>query len=499
MIVEESKNHKIAWNQEFKNGKMIGVTRRTALAASHQISLFPLDRPPTLEHYLGTNDALSPSDLSALEGYLAHLSERIENLESDTGKLDDLCVNTKSSIRKIPPELLGIIFAFAVSTAPFNQFIDVAHLRGVCSSWREAALSTPGIWTDLTIDLDKWCSAKTYDLDAQTRLRRFESDLKPWLAILTRKPSYHLTLTMSQKMKTAGRKEQAPQMQLAQCLFSSSPQPGAITLESPHAVFGIGLLDTSVGLAFPDLKALDVWIPLLLEPGPLFRHTSLLTLDLRDLMGPGEHLQQLIQEFPSLRELKLSSTRYIKTGEQVPIKHTHHSLEKLILDGEDFLFAFSHTSFPSLRVLVIHGHQFTAYDDETPHVNIFAETFSRSSTQPLLVALRGGFYPEFLTRLIQSLPPNSHLLFDTDEEDEDSPYNVEAIFCGRNAVDLSWLQTLSRSLPIYLPTGFEDWEAGYSRQDQLRRHGFELEPVSNESAGSILRSLAPCELLQNLL
>ncbi|KAH6883704.1 hypothetical protein BKA70DRAFT_1341905 [Coprinopsis sp. MPI-PUGE-AT-0042] len=480
------------------------------MEASHQISLFPLDRPPTLEHYLGTNDALSPSDLSALEGYLAHLSERIENLESDTGKLDDvkkaerdilrceyeLCVNTKSYIRKIPPELLGIIFAFAVSTAPFNQFIDVAHLRGVCSSWREAALSTPGIWTDLTIDLDK-------------------CDLKPWLAILTRKPSYHLTLTMSQKMKTAGRKEQAPQMQLAQCLFSSSPQPGAITLESPHAVFGIGLLDTSVGLAFPDLKALDV---------PLFRHTSLLTLDLRDLMGPGEHLQQLIQEFPSLRELKLSSTRYIKTGEQVPIKHTYHSLEKLILDGEDFLFAFSHTSFPSLRVLVIHGHQFTAYDDETPHVNIFAETFSRSSTQPLLVALRGGFYPEFLTRLIQSLPPNSHLLFDTDEEDEDSPCtasiasdNVEAIFCGRNAVDLSWLsctqparQTLSRSLPIYLPTGFEDWEAGYSRQDQLRRHGFELEPVSNESAGSILRSLAPvfskhsagwweCELLQNLL
>ncbi|KAH6912405.1 hypothetical protein BKA70DRAFT_1184978, partial [Coprinopsis sp. MPI-PUGE-AT-0042] len=129
------------------------------MEASHISTL----RPPALDHYLNTNNVLSPSDLSTLEDYLTQLLERIGNLESDITRLQiaddtkdveveclrgeyELCVKTKSSIRKIPQELLGVIFAFAVSTAPFNRFIDVAHLRGVCSSWREAALSTPGIW-----------------------------------------------------------------------------------------------------------------------------------------------------------------------------------------------------------------------------------------------------------------------------------------------------------------------------------------------------------------
>ncbi|KAH6883703.1 hypothetical protein BKA70DRAFT_1341904 [Coprinopsis sp. MPI-PUGE-AT-0042] len=507
-----------------------------------QMSVILLDRPSTLEHYFSTNDVPSPSDFLALDGYLARLSERIKNLESDNSRphaVDDaknaeeehlrreyeLCVTVRSPIRKIPQEILGAIFAFAIGVAPFNRFINVVHLRGVCSSWRQAALSTPGIWTDLTVDLDKWCDPDTPNLDQTMLFRRFEDELKPWLAILSRTPAYHLTLTSGASLD---RVYEDLQSQLTQYLLSTTPQPGTITLESPAGVLGIMSL-ASLGLkcpslkliisgdrmpdlktvasVFPSLEALEVRAPLILNATAPLCHSSLQTLHLDNLGGPGAHLHRLIQELPSLRELNLSSFKYMDITEfhTPPATYTHHSLETLILNGEDFLYLLRRISFPCLRLLAVYGHQYSAsgFDDEMRQTKIFTHIFSRSSTEPLLVSLRGDFRSLFLSKLIQSLPSHCHLLVDIDNEGgrEDVPItsdNIEAIFCGRGAVDLSWLSSAgraiehsSRTLKIYLPTDFVKWVIGYIRRNELRRHGFELETLSNDSARSMLRSLAP--------
>ncbi|KAH6912378.1 hypothetical protein BKA70DRAFT_1398295 [Coprinopsis sp. MPI-PUGE-AT-0042] len=506
------------------------------------------ERPPGLSYYLFSNEFPSNRELLTLDAYLAKLRKCLENLESDgdIGELlveddtevtqrsriqceYDLFASFKSPIRKIPPEILGIIFVFAVGASPFNRFIDVVHLRGVCSSWRRAALLTSGIWTDLTVDLDKWCTVETGNLDDEMLLRQFADELDPWMAIVTRKPPYHLTLTSSDNSAPISSTIEDNQIRLVQHLLSTTPQPGTITVKSMVGALGIASLASmgltcpslmlrlfgdwtadlhAIGSVFPSLEALEVRILVTLDVIPPFHHASLQTLALHNLTGQEIYLEHFLREMPCLRELNLSSRQFIVKGNVnvVTTAYTHAFLKTLIIDGEDFFFALRHISLPSLRFLSIHGIEFMADDDEVSPTNIFTRTFQQRTTQPLLVMLHGCLYQSFLSRPIQSLPPNCHLLLDFASEEDEGPElalsiasdNIETIVCRRDAVDLRWLSSASparkessRPLTIYLPTGFEGWEKGYSRQGELRRHGFELEPRSNESVGSMLRSLAP--------
>ncbi|KAH6883688.1 hypothetical protein BKA70DRAFT_1411422 [Coprinopsis sp. MPI-PUGE-AT-0042] len=506
-----------------------------------QISFCIMDRPPQLEHYLATNDILPVNDLPTLQDYLAQLSERIASLERDGAWLHaheivaqaerdrlqreyKLCVNIKNPVRKIPQEILGVIFAFAVGTGPASRFIDIAHLRGVCSSWRNAALSTPGLWTNLTVDLDTWFPLEPHGLDEPVLLHPFEDSLKPWLAILSRNPAYHLTVTSSDPRASISNTSEDHRIHLVQYLLSTTPQPGTITLKSPagpHAITSLAFMGITcsalelkvsgiwtadlraVGSVFPKLESFEIRIPWTLSPIPPLQHTSLRTLSLQDLEGQGVYIHHLIHDLPGLCELKLSSDNFMKRGNEFevpPVAYTHHSLETLVLNGEDFLLALRHISLPSLRFLAVRGHQFEAYPNEVLN-NIFT-----NATQPLLIMLHGQFYPTFISLLIQSRPPKCHFLFGLEFAVDEglgltvslASNNVEAVFCGPGNVELRWLSPaepvrnrVARPVPIYLPIGFKDWEKGYSRQDELRQHGFELEPLSNESVGSMLRSLAP--------
>lgn len=199
--------------------------------------------------------------------------------------------------------------------------------------------------------------------------------------------------------------------------------------------------------------------------------------------------------------------------------YAHPSLETLILDREGILFSLRRVSFPSLRLLAVHGRQFIESEDRNLLCNIFTKILSRSSTEPLLISLQGEFQCDVLVALFNSLPHNSHLLFDifaiwsrshlrryegrgcwvrgaTIPIESD---NIDSIICGQDPVDLSWLSSInkrserhsSRPSTIYLPTEFQGWEQGYSRRDELRSRGFELKPLTKESAQSMLISLAP--------
>ena len=77
-----------------------------------------------------------------------------------------------SHLRAFPPELLAEIFTFAVLPRPFHEELTsvpiedppyfISHaVAQVCSYWREVALSTPQLWTDIPI-IDEACTVNEY-------------------------------------------------------------------------------------------------------------------------------------------------------------------------------------------------------------------------------------------------------------------------------------------------------------------------------------------------
>jgi F-box-like len=338
---------------------------------SDQSSLTTLERPPGISHYLESNDVPSLDELLLLDVYLGQLSKRMDALGSSKDIVSDattrnknrlqrehsLFASVKSSIRKLPLEVLGIIFVFAVGTFPFNRYINVARLRGVCSSWRQAALTTPGLWDELTVDLSKWCPIGDVklEIEEQTVLDQFKDELGPWMAIVARDPPFHLTLTSSDRATHLQLGHN--QLKLVEAALLATPKPGAISIETAPVVTGAMQLIAARSLtfsacqlsltdwpqevdiqilepAFPRLKTFDLCIfPLLNTAAPPFRHASLQTLHLDDLGGQGIYLQHLLQALPSLREarLSLSIRNYLDTGDlnASPMMFTHQSIEKL--------------------------------------------------------------------------------------------------------------------------------------------------------------------------
>ncbi|KAH6912394.1 hypothetical protein BKA70DRAFT_1267357 [Coprinopsis sp. MPI-PUGE-AT-0042] len=517
-----------------------------------------MNRPLELAHYLSTNDVLPPSGLPTLNSYLSQLTTTLEGLESDICNLQAIldakkeeqrhlqqeyttCASIKSPIRRLPPEILGLVFGFSVGAVPFDKYIHVAHLRGVCSSWRQAAMTTPGLWTGLTIDLDKWTHSETQACSEEMLLTQFKEELSPWMAILSRTHHFHLTLTSRSLDNNVEINDPGfnRQRKLVKHLLSMTPRPGALTLKSPLALLividanapSVTKLEISdeatrtlEGLTiseahYPSLKALKVDSPLAIDHPP-FPHSSLQTLHLVKGAKRGFFLQQLLQSLPSLRELRLDFPDDLDVWNAPAVPETtyvHQSLETLIIRGEDHLFTLRNLSFPRLRLLEIFGFASTAFEDDLLRTHIHPDTFGRSSSEPLVVSLAGDFYQLLLHRLLACLPPASHLHLDfgaitnrhqyNSQGDEENAWalpisiksdNIESIFCGNEAVDLWWLldssparDQSSRVLPIYLPTGFNGWRDGYLRRDKLLESNFALEPLPNETLEAMLWSLAP--------
>ena len=102
----------------------------------------------------------------------AHIDERILQLERTIVQLKGER-NRYSSIAKLPPEVLGIIFTIA-STASYYKFSWVSR------HWRIVALSTPRIWTNIDGYKDwsrlKLQRSKNAELDFTSLNIKFDSD-----------------------------------------------------------------------------------------------------------------------------------------------------------------------------------------------------------------------------------------------------------------------------------------------------------------------------------
>ncbi|KAJ7812034.1 hypothetical protein B0H14DRAFT_2377905, partial [Mycena olivaceomarginata] len=86
----------------------------------------------------------------SLQAELDKLLEERDSLDTEIRKHE----GALSPLRRIPPEILSLIFDFA---SPFTECFMIIEdgpwpLSAVCSRWRSIALSQPSLWTELWLD-----------------------------------------------------------------------------------------------------------------------------------------------------------------------------------------------------------------------------------------------------------------------------------------------------------------------------------------------------------
>ncbi|KAF6755820.1 hypothetical protein DFP72DRAFT_895315 [Ephemerocybe angulata] len=105
--------------------------------------------PPNFSHLLTTNYAPLPLEEAQAKQELQKVTEAIIRLQSELRLFEarrQECLQLLSPFRRIPSEILGQIFAYHSGKE------DLGTLSLVCRNWRQAALSHPHLWSELTLE-----------------------------------------------------------------------------------------------------------------------------------------------------------------------------------------------------------------------------------------------------------------------------------------------------------------------------------------------------------
>ncbi|KAJ7249415.1 hypothetical protein C8J57DRAFT_1475302 [Mycena rebaudengoi] len=107
-------------------------------------------------------------DISRDQDMVQRLEEEISSLQNGAWTLNRnvwalqhnqrVLTSLFAPIRKLPPEILGLILGLAVPANCFDGRKSVSHamrVSEVCAHWRAVALSTPRIWAVFMVDLGK--------------------------------------------------------------------------------------------------------------------------------------------------------------------------------------------------------------------------------------------------------------------------------------------------------------------------------------------------------
>ncbi|KAH6901346.1 hypothetical protein BKA70DRAFT_693411 [Coprinopsis sp. MPI-PUGE-AT-0042] len=238
---------------------------------------------------------------------------------------------------------------------------------------------------------------------------------------------------------------------------------------------------------------------------------------MKDLCANPLSFNAFLGDFPSLRELKISSLRYIPgaidTTENLipPLPHT--SLETLIIHGDDMLHYIAATTFPALRFFCIRS--WGMQDAATTFKNALPSLFRDSRLQPLTVSLQGRPYATFLSLITQSAPNYTRLHLDIDcisavddcasgtnhtvHIDTD---NISELICSEKAGDLHWLpwdgdgpsRRSGNPLKMYVPAGVAKKNGIEARKRRLEMLGYDLAIWGEEDlTGRLHSSLPPIE------
>jgi hypothetical protein len=495
--------------------------------------------PPELAHYLTSNDTL-PSYLSPrLHDFLQKSAQAMDRLEDEMYALEAILqskretydrarhvhnahVKIRAPIRRVPPELLGIIFTVAVNRAPFNRYIDITRLRGVCSLWRHMAFTKRGLWSTLPIDIEKWCTPDLSHRDDNILSTHFRAILHPWLSILL--PAYNLEITLlrppSSSYSVFPRKDQSV---FIHHLLSSAPLPASVTFDS-HVALSAALASS---YAYQHIRKVELarvylyssesdklehvfpWLRTLILHSMFecrsdrFDHSRLRTLQLSEVRGIPHSFALLLKGLPRLRELRLDTRGPINalagTIDSDSI-FEHPCIEVLMIRGEDILGLLGTITLPSLRFLSLRDMSLSSQPATSDYVLL--RLFAKSPPCGLTVSLTGGFSPSSLAQIARCLPPRTHLHFSAtiDRQQDGSEFhlsfqtgNVQDIYCDSKTADLSWLSgDPSRSpVTIHVPADVVFDVLSQSRQKELEGAGYRIEMRSMGEIEAMIRLRAP--------
>jgi hypothetical protein len=484
----------------------------------------PADLEPALATHLGHLSSTifaSDGEILELETQLA-LKKAAKSCLSDEQTAD---LSFGSPIRKIPSELLSLVFGHVLGTKAFRreQYLDYVHLRGTCKIWRVVVEETPYISSGLELNLD--------NIDYHDPRRHAQAVwgdehlmwmLTPWLSIVARSPRYHLVF--KGEGTSLHQKNIKP---ILQHFLLTQPSPATLTIDSSRTTGTLFKLDPT----FPDLESLkithnvpspydgdifeitavfprlntliaecDLFIP---RPPPLFKQKVLQKLHLEDVTGSATFFPHLLQSLPNLKELRLASVEEATFPEPSAQLFESPSLEILILAGQD-LFAFLQgTSFPSLRLLCLHGMHLDC--PETLVKRCIPQFFRghRGHLGQLTISFRRVMHPGIIKAIIDHVPPRTRLHFDSEAHAQQrvtvsiQSDHVDEIFCTQNTLKLGWLKreycrnTTTQPITIYLPSSTATVHEEELGSGELRAWGYQLETRPKDVLDSMIRSSIP--------
>ncbi|KAG7091890.1 hypothetical protein E1B28_008291 [Marasmius oreades] len=310
-------------------------------------------------------------------------------------------MNTDTT-KSVLPEVWAHIFKLASSPSALYPGVlpRVVKLSMVCGHWREVIYSTPSLWTNITLDVDRWTqSAAT---DGVTRLtyvlqlfldRSNSAPLNLHLTMRSSVPVHPTTKLLDVLSQSMNRWKtvylnippeifEHPALQLLPQRLSSLQHVGLSDLLSDHHV---NLFNDC-----PSLTSLELswWhaTPYRFQQEWL----GIKTLDINILslqtVGPATFISSFLKVCPNLENLSFFWGSSRSDLESLEVVVSRFNLKSLTLNGARGLFSlFQHLSLPDLSTMNLEIF------DMRWDLKIFADFLSRSGCSITHLTLRSPF------------------------------------------------------------------------------------------------------------
>ncbi|KAH6910198.1 hypothetical protein BKA70DRAFT_1466601 [Coprinopsis sp. MPI-PUGE-AT-0042] len=426
-----------------------------------------MDSPPELLPYLSTNFPLPHGLKATLGSYLTQTSSSITGVYAEIDRLERAIdvqrqkaerykkgyedhFKLQASIRSVPPEIWGIIFGFPLGDQPFRrwEYRTYGYLRGVCTTWRDVAATTPDICRGLVVDADGPLIQTS--CSDEKGMRR--GNLDPWLAIVSWNHPYHLVLGAEDNEAIADFEDDVAK--ICEWIFTTVPTPTILSIQhadvfswvcayAPHNTQISHLtLDFDADLdreeleetlledIFPCLKNLVINAPISFPID--LSHTGIQSLRLTNICSFAEEFARFLLDLPSLRELRIDSRDRCRPSTNTPDPNTpliHPMLEILVADGEDLLLLLENITFPSLKYFGLNAWG-SSHDYEIL-LELIPAFFQRCAldNKNFTVSVRGRPSQFIFDLILHSIPCSSrlHLGMDKGLGGEDDEVETPAI------------------------------------------------------------------------
>jgi hypothetical protein len=514
--------------------------------------------PPELYPYLCSNYQLPQSLHPLLEAHLSQTRSSIAALDTEIALLEAVLFSKREerlkaskiftkhsqilcSARKIPPEVWGIVFSFALGEDPFGRQERKAYccIRAVCRSWRDVLAETPGIFKGLVVDLDGPLTRSWFN-ELEAGKQQVKEKLQMWLTIMGRNRPYHLDLGLEDEDNYVEFFEEfGPGISgFVQWILTNEPAVNILSVREVSIFTSI--LDhvppnnqiSQLTLAFNghfiepeyfEKRTLQEGFPclqrLIIHPPFDFllpmQCPNLQALTLTQVWMPAHNLLTFLSGLPSLRELMIASTCPVQAGSPIPPALStplmHPKLEILVIEGEDMMLLLEHVTFPVLKFLALMAC------GPRGHHEFLIETipsFLRRCSQDcntFMTSISGQIPKSMFDSIVYNLPPDTRLHLDaridlpTHEDAAISPSpptpaharTFSEVFCTQNVDDLQWLRGNHEGSPaneqriMYMLEGVLGKDEVHERKRNLRGFGYTLAILPVDAYRSLLRSSMP--------